>query len=69
MDNIFIIKLITSFFVGGSLMTLLSFIVEKVDEKISGIILSFPSMSLLSFFFLGWTLSSQAVANIIPTTC
>ena len=68
MNEIFIIKLIASFFVGGSLMAILSFIVEKVNEKISGIILSFPSMSLLSFFFLGWTLSPEAVSDVIPTS-
>lgn len=50
MSSIFIIQLIVSFFVGGGLITLLTFLAEKSSSKVSGIILSFPSTALAGFF-------------------
>lgn len=68
MNKIFVIQLIISFIVGGGVIALLSFLAERVNSHIAGIILTFPTTVALGFFFLGWTLSSEAVANIVPAT-
>lgn len=68
MNSIFVFQLITSFFVGGGLVAFLTFLAEKSSGKVSGIILSFPSTILISFFFLAWTQSTEEVATIIPAT-
>ena len=68
MNQLFYIQLITSFIIGGGVITLLSFIAERVSSRISGIILGFPTTIALGFFFLGWTLSPKAVADIVPVT-
>ncbi len=53
---------------GGGFVALLTFLAEKSSSKVSGIILSFPSTVLISFFFLAWTQSTEEVATIIPAT-
>lgn len=68
MNNLFIIQLITSFLVGGGFIALISLVAERVDEKLSGIILAFPSTLALGFFFLAWTTSPQTIAEIAPAT-
>lgn len=68
MTNLFYIQLITSFFVGGIAIALLSFFAEKANKKIAGIILSLPSTVVISYFFIGWVLSPQAVSDIVPTS-
>ncbi len=68
MNKLFVIQLIVSFVVGGVVIALLSFIAEKSSKRIAGIILAFPTTVALSFFFLGWTLSPKAVADVVPAT-
>ena len=68
MNRFFYIQLITSFIVGGIFIAVLTFIAEKVDARVSGIILALPSTAALGFFFLGWSLSSEVVTNIIPSS-
>ena len=68
MRILFYIQLITSFIAGGVFIAFLTFIAEKVDTKVSGIILALPSTAALGFFFLGWSLSPEVVANIIPSS-
>jgi len=66
MDNLFALQLITSFFVGGSLIALLSFIAERASEKMAGVIISLPATISISYFFIGWVLSPVKVAEIAP---
>jgi hypothetical protein len=66
MDNLFILQLVISFLVGGGFIAFLSFIAEKSSEKVAGMIVSLPSTMVISFFFIGWALSPEAVANIAP---
>ncbi len=54
MSKLFIIQLIVSFIVGGSIIALLSLAAEKVNKTIAGILIAFPSTVALGFFFLGW---------------
>jgi len=68
MDNIFIVKLITSFFVGGLVIASLGWFAERANKKVAGIILSLPSTVVISYIFIGWTLSAQDVSNIVPST-
>lgn len=66
MSRLFIIQLIASFLVGGSLIALLSFIAERSSERIAGMIISLPSTAAVSLFFIGWTLSPETIALIAP---
>lgn len=68
MNKLFYLQLMISFFVGGGVIALLSFIAERVNARVAGIVLAFPSTVALSFFFLGWALTPEAVANIVPAT-
>ena len=68
MTTIFIVQLIITFVVGGSLIAFLSFLAERTSEKIAGIIISLPSTSLITYIFMGWTLSPETVANVVPAT-
>lgn len=68
MNKLFVIQLIASFIVGGGVIALLSFIAEKANKRIAGIILAFPTTAALGFFFLGWTLSPEEVAGVVPST-
>lgn len=68
MTTFFITQLIVSFIVGGSFIALLTFLAERSNSRISGIIISFPSTALLGFFFLAWTQSPEEVATLVPAT-
>ena len=63
MSKTFYVQLIISFIVGGVFIVFLTFIAEKVEDRISGIILLLPSTAALGFFFLSWSLSPGVVAN------
>jgi hypothetical protein len=56
----FILKLILSFIVGGSWVTLSTIAAEKYGSKIGGIITGLPSTLLVSLFFIGWTQTTMA---------
>ena len=68
MNSLFIIQLVTSFVAGGMGIALLTLLAERAPRKISGIILMFPSTVVLGYFFLGWTLSPEAVALAVPAS-
>jgi uncharacterized membrane protein (GlpM family) len=61
-------QMLVSFITGGGLITLLSLIAEKTNQRISGIILTFPSTLVIGFFFLGLSTGTDNVAKIVPTT-
>lgn len=63
----FAIQLLILFIAGGGFVSFLSLIAEKTSERYSGLILSLPSTVAISFFFLGWILSSEAIAQVAPT--
>lgn len=68
MTTVLLAQILVSFFVGGSLITLLSLIAEKTNQHISGIIMMFPTTLVLGFFFLGLTTNAENVSNVIPAT-
>lgn len=68
MNRVFVFQLAVSFIVGGAGVALFSFIAERASSRVAGIILAFPSTGALSYFFLGWLLSPEAVAEVVPAT-
>jgi len=71
MSEIFLLKLLLSFFVGGAAVSLSIMLSERFGPKIGGIILGLPIMSAVSLFFIGFTQSAEAAATaaaIIPAT-
>ena len=68
MNKLFVIQLAISFIVGGCFIALQSFVAERVNKKIAGIIIAFPSTIALGLFFMGWATSPESVAKIIPST-
>lgn len=66
MDKLFIIQLVTSFFVGGAFIILLVTLAERVPKRIAGVIIIFPSTIALGFFFLAWVLSAESIARAAP---
>src|SRR3989338_7591097 len=64
--DLFFVKLILSFIVGGSWLAFTLWISEKFGSKIGGIIIGLPSTTLVSLLFIAWTQdSSAAVAAVV----
>ena len=68
MNTYFLLQVFSSFLIGGFLITLLSLLAERSSERISGIIMMFPSTIVLGFFFLGWSTSAAQISQIAPAT-
>ncbi len=68
MNDIFIIQIIVSFIAGGITIAFLTFLAERVSDKISGIVLAFPSTAVMGYFFLSWATTPEEVAGIVPAT-
>jgi hypothetical protein len=69
LNDIFILKLVLSFLIGGVWVTFATQLADEHGTKIGGIITGLPSTALLSLFFIGWTQSpsvSVEATTIIP---
>jgi uncharacterized membrane protein (GlpM family) len=69
MSDIFLIKIVLSFLVGGTWVTAATLLADKHGTKIGGLITGLPSTALISLFFIGWTQSPAAATEattIIP---
>jgi hypothetical protein len=64
--SLFSLQLICSFFIGGAVVALQSFIAEKVPKALSGIILCLPSTIIVNFFFLGFILKPNDFQKLLP---
>ena len=51
----FILKLVLSFIIGAIWVTLATIASERFGTKAGGIFTGFPSTSIITFFFIGWT--------------
>lgn len=60
MVDIFVIKLILSFIIGGSYILVSTVAADKLGSKIGGLISGLPSTVLFGLFFIGWTQSPDA---------
>ncbi len=69
MADVFLLKLVLSFFVGGIWVTFATVLAEKFGTKLGGVIAGLPSTILLGLFFIGWTqtpvIAAQS-AEIVP---
>jgi hypothetical protein len=59
----FTLKVLVSFVVAGSWITLATVISEKFGTKIGGLLANTPSNILVSLFFIGWTQGPQFAAE------
>lgn len=63
----FFLQVIVSFFVGGIVVTLVTLMAEKANEKTAGVIMMFPTTAPIGFIFLGIIAGPDKVAGIIPS--
>jgi len=68
MTTMLLVQLFVSFFAGGALVTILSIIAEKTNQRIAGILMMFPSTLVLGFLFLGLATNAENVSAVIPAT-
>lgn len=66
MENIFLIKLLLSFIVGGSYIAFTIWVAEKFGSRIGGLLIGLPSTLLVSLIFIAWTQNSQAAVAALP---
>jgi hypothetical protein len=69
MDQIFLTKLIISFFVGGCWVVTATVLADKFGPKFGGLIAGLPSTVMFGLFFLAWTQTPAAAVQattIIP---
>jgi hypothetical protein len=59
MTDIFILRLILSFLIGGLWITAASVLAERMGSKIGGVIGGLPSTAVVAFGFIGWTQGAQ----------
>jgi uncharacterized membrane protein (GlpM family) len=68
MDRFFFLQLLTSFLVGGGVTALQTVTAERVSRNIAGIVLAIPTTYAIALFFMGWALSPEEVAAVVPVT-
>lgn len=68
MTTILLVQLFVSFIAGGAVITILSIIAENTNQRISGIIMMFPTTLVLGFLFLGLTTTAENVSIVVPAT-
>ncbi len=64
--NLFFVKLVLSFLVGGSYIALTIWASERFGSKIGGVLVGLPSTLLVSLIFIAWTQNTGAALNAIP---
>jgi hypothetical protein len=69
MDEIFLLKLLLSFLIGGTYIAFTIWLSEKFGSKLGGIAIGLPSTSIVSIIFIAWTTGAQSAVDalaIIP---
>lgn len=69
MDNIFLLKVVLSFLIGGAWVLAATIIADKYGTKIGGLIAGLPSTLLFGLIFIGWTQNPQIAVQattIVP---
>ena len=61
---LFFLQLIVSFIIGGCAIAFLLLVAERASTDKAGIIISLPSIIVISYFFMGWTLSPSKISSI-----
>jgi len=65
MDNIFVIKVLSSFFIAGTWIALSTVLAERFGSKIGGLISNLPSNILISLLFIALVNDISYVTNAI----
>lgn len=55
---------IATFIVGGGLITLLTVLSEKVEQRVAGVIISIPSTIVLSYVFIGLYTNDEVLKSV-----
>ncbi len=69
MDDIFFLKLVLSFIIGGAWIALATVLAEKFGTRLGGVIAGLPSTTAVALFFIAWTQTPLIVSEattIIP---
>ena len=64
--DLFLIKVLLSFVIGGLYVPFALWISEKFGSKVGGIIVTLPSTFLISFLFIAWTQDQNAAVASLP---
>lgn len=68
MENLFLIKLLLSFVVGGLYIALMIWVSERFGSRIGGLLVGLPSTILVSLLFIAWAQDTQTAVSAIPIT-
>ncbi len=60
MGNVFLFKLVLSFFIGSLWVITATVLADRLGPKIGGLITGLPSTALFGLFFLAWTQNASA---------
>jgi len=66
--NLFILQIFSAFLVGGFVVGLLTFIVEKLPPALGGFIITIPSTLVVAYVFIALANSPETIVVIAPTT-
>lgn len=66
--TLFQIQLLSSFFIGGSLISILSFLAEKASNKMAGLIIALPSAVAISYLFISLALGPKQMISVVIVT-
>ena len=66
--DMFALKLLLSFLVGGAYIAFTIWLSEKFGSKLGGIAMGLPSTALVSFIFIAWTQDLSAAVSAAPIT-
>jgi hypothetical protein len=64
--DIFLLKLLLSFLVGGTYIAFTVWLSEKYGSKLGGIAIGLPSTSLVSIIFIAWSSGTQTAIDALP---
>ena len=64
--DLFWLKLILSFIVGGAFIAFTIWVSEKYGSKLGGVIIGLPSTSLVGLLFIAWSQNNMAAVSAVP---
>lgn len=63
MDQVFLLKLVLSFFSGAALVCVVTLLSERIGTKLGGIAAGMPTTIVLAAVFIAWTQDTQAAVQ------
>lgn len=68
MDQVILFKVALSFLAGGGVVTLITYLSEKLGSTVGGILAGMPSTISMSLLFVGVVGGAQAAVDAVPAT-